>query len=224
LASSSRAWASCALMSAPLGGEGGGAIGPIPGSGRNFPVAGFHRVHGARRVVGVYHEALPRGIIAPGTGVITGSGTSEKSHSAYPCEVAGESSSAEPGDDSSPAEVLGSLTAEVRRAGGAPHAAAPVEATYAVVATRRPRGHCVPETEHSPVGAAVVSLVGAPRCDAARAACRRSVRAFRERCLERRRRRGAEGSATSVLAGVDPPTAGATGAEAGPVCRRARSS
>jgi hypothetical protein len=28
LASSSRAWASCALMSAPLGGEGGGALGP----------------------------------------------------------------------------------------------------------------------------------------------------------------------------------------------------
>jgi hypothetical protein len=30
LASSSRAWASCALMSAPLGGEVGGALGPAP--------------------------------------------------------------------------------------------------------------------------------------------------------------------------------------------------
>jgi hypothetical protein len=29
-ASSSRAWASCALMSAPLGGEVGGALGPEP--------------------------------------------------------------------------------------------------------------------------------------------------------------------------------------------------
>jgi hypothetical protein len=28
LASSSRAWVSCALISAPLGGEGGGALGP----------------------------------------------------------------------------------------------------------------------------------------------------------------------------------------------------
>jgi hypothetical protein len=40
---------------------------------------------------------------------ITGSGTPEKSHSAYPCEVAGGSASAEPRDDSSPAEALGSL-------------------------------------------------------------------------------------------------------------------
>jgi hypothetical protein len=30
LASSSRTWASCALMSAPLDGEGGGALGPAP--------------------------------------------------------------------------------------------------------------------------------------------------------------------------------------------------
>jgi hypothetical protein len=30
LASSSRAWASCALMSAPLGGERGGALAPTP--------------------------------------------------------------------------------------------------------------------------------------------------------------------------------------------------
>jgi hypothetical protein len=37
LASSSRAWASCVLMSAPLGGEGGGALGPAPWCG---PVPG----------------------------------------------------------------------------------------------------------------------------------------------------------------------------------------
>jgi hypothetical protein len=110
---------------------------------------------------------------------ITGSGTPEKSHSAYPCEVAGGSSSTEPGDDPSPAETLGSLTVEVWRAGGALRAAAPVlaEVTYAVFAPRRPRGNRGPETERSPVGAAVVSSVDTLRCDAARAACRRSVRA-----------------------------------------------
>jgi hypothetical protein len=38
LASSSRAWASYTLMSEPLGGEGGGALGPAPWCG---PVPGF---------------------------------------------------------------------------------------------------------------------------------------------------------------------------------------
>jgi hypothetical protein len=38
LASSSRTWPSCALMSAPLGGEVGGALGPAPW---NSPVPGF---------------------------------------------------------------------------------------------------------------------------------------------------------------------------------------
>jgi hypothetical protein len=43
LASSSRAWASCALMSAPLGGKGGGALGPaarrdpVPRAGGTSP-------------------------------------------------------------------------------------------------------------------------------------------------------------------------------------------
>jgi hypothetical protein len=43
LASSSRAWASCALMSTPLGGEGGGALGPaarreaVPRAGGTSP-------------------------------------------------------------------------------------------------------------------------------------------------------------------------------------------
>jgi hypothetical protein len=132
----------------------------------------------------------------------------------------------EPGDDSSPAEAPGSLIAEVRRAGSTLRAAAPVlaETTYAVVAPHRSRGNCDPETERSPVGVAVVSSVGASRRDAARAACWCSVRACRERCPERRRRRGAEGPAASVLAGVDPPAVGAKGPEVGPVCRHARSS
>jgi hypothetical protein len=52
---------------------------------------------------------------------ITGSGTPEKSHSAYPCEVAGGSASGEPRDDSSPAEALGSLATKTWRPGGTLH-------------------------------------------------------------------------------------------------------
>jgi hypothetical protein len=50
-----------------------------------------------------------------------------------------------------------------------------------------------PKTERSLVGAAVVSPESESRCDATRAACRRSVRTCRERWPERRWRRGAEG-------------------------------
>jgi hypothetical protein len=49
---------------------------------------------------------------------ITGSGTPEKSHSAYPCEVAGGSASTEPRDDSSPVEALGSLATKTWWPGG----------------------------------------------------------------------------------------------------------
>jgi hypothetical protein len=49
---------------------------------------------------------------------ITGSGMPEKSHSAYPCEVAGGSVSTEPSDDSLPAEVLGSLATKMWQPGG----------------------------------------------------------------------------------------------------------
>jgi hypothetical protein len=49
---------------------------------------------------------------------ITGSGTPEKSHSAYPCEVAGGSASTEPRDDTLPAEALGSLATKTWRLGG----------------------------------------------------------------------------------------------------------
>jgi hypothetical protein len=78
----------------------------------------------------------------------------EKSHSAYLCEVAVGSSLAEPWDDSSSAEALGFLTAEAWRAGRALHVTASVlvEATYAVVAPRKPRGNRGPETERSLVG------------------------------------------------------------------------
>jgi hypothetical protein len=54
------------------------------------------------------------------------------------------------------------------------------EATYAVVAPRRPMGKRGPETERSPVGAVVVSPVSASPCVAVRAARRHSVRAYLE--------------------------------------------
>jgi hypothetical protein len=63
-------------MSAPLGGEGGGALGlatwcsPVPGPGGNLSVAGFCRVRGVFLVIGKHDEALPRGVIAPGAGVV----------------------------------------------------------------------------------------------------------------------------------------------------------
>jgi hypothetical protein len=93
-----------------------------------------------------------------------GSGTPEKSHSAYPCEVAGGSSSAEPWDDSSLAEALGSSAARTWWLGQALRTTTSVlaEATYAVVALRRPTGKRGPETERSPTGAAVVSPEGMP--------------------------------------------------------------
>jgi hypothetical protein len=114
---------------------------------------------------------------------ITGSGTPEKSQSAYPCEVAGGSSLAEPWDDSSLAEALGSLTAGTWRPGRTPRVAALMlaEATYAVVAPRGPMGKRGPETRRSPVRAATVSPVVASRCEATRAVRQSSVHACRER-------------------------------------------
>jgi hypothetical protein len=157
---------------------------------------------------------------------ITGSGTPEKSHSAYPCEVAGGSSPAEPRDDSSSAEALGSLAAGTWRPGRALRVAALAlaEATYVIIAPRKPMGKHGPETERSPVGVAVVSLVSASRCDAMRAKCRRSDRACRERWSECRQRRGAEGLAVSVLAGVGVAATRAAATRTGPAWRRAWSS
>jgi hypothetical protein len=73
---------------------------------------------------------------------ITGSGTPEKSHSAYPCEVAGGSSLVEPWDNSLSMDALGFPTAGTWRTGRVLRTAASVlaEATYAVMAPRRPMG------------------------------------------------------------------------------------
>jgi hypothetical protein len=89
---------------------------------------------------------------------ITGPGTSEKSHSAYPCEVAGGSSLAEARDDSSVVKALGSLTAGTWRPRRTLRVTASVlaEVTYAIVASSRLMGKRGPETERSPVGVVAV--------------------------------------------------------------------
>jgi hypothetical protein len=81
-----------------------------------------------------------------------------------------------------------------------------------------------PETERSPAGAAVVSPVITSHCEAMRAACRRSVRACRGRWPERQQRRGAEGPASFVLAGVDVTAMRAAATGTDPAWSRARSS
>jgi hypothetical protein len=75
LASSSRAWASCVLMLAPLGVR-WGRIWPRALEWSSSRVEGdLHvtsscRVRGIRLVVGDHDKALPRGVVAPGAGVI----------------------------------------------------------------------------------------------------------------------------------------------------------
>jgi hypothetical protein len=88
----------------------------------------------------------------------------------------------EPWDDSSPVEALGSLATRTWLPGRTLRIVVLTlaEGTYAVVAPRRPIGKRGPETERSPTGVAVVSLVSTSRCDATRAACRHSDRACRE--------------------------------------------
>jgi hypothetical protein len=97
--------------------------------------------------------------------------------------VAGGSSPAEPWDDSSPAEALGSLAIGTWRPGQILRIAALAlaDVTYTVVVPRGPMGKRGPETERFLAGAAVVSLQGASRCEATRAACQCSVRACPER-------------------------------------------
>jgi hypothetical protein len=88
--------------------------------------------------------------------------------------VAGGNSLAESWDDSSSVEALGFLTTGAWRLGRALRATASVlaEATYAVMAPRRPMGNRSPETERSPIGAVAVSSVVASRCEATCAARR----------------------------------------------------
>jgi hypothetical protein len=75
LASISRAWASCALMSAPLAGEVGARLAPslgvvqFPGSG-GLLCRQPHCIRAVRLVVNDHNEALMRGVVAPGTGVV----------------------------------------------------------------------------------------------------------------------------------------------------------
>jgi hypothetical protein len=148
-------------------------------------------------VVCKHDEALPRGIVASGAGVVgvakpvvRGIEEPPEHHwvrYTYPCEVAGGRSLAEPWDDSSSAEALGSLTTGSWQPGRTPRAAASVlaEVTYTIMAPRSPMGKRGPETKRSPVEMVVVSPVVASRCETTRAARRRSVRASCERRPER---------------------------------------
>jgi hypothetical protein len=75
-----------------------------------------------------------------------------------------------------------------------------------------------------PAGAAIIPLAGVSRCVAARAARRRSIRAWRERWPEHRRRRGADGPAASAGVGAGASAAGVVGTGPGPVDRHGWSS
>jgi hypothetical protein len=63
-------------MSAPCAGEVGGALGPgfcgtlAPGFRGAFSVASPRHVRVVRLVVDDHHEALTRGVVAPGAGVV----------------------------------------------------------------------------------------------------------------------------------------------------------
>jgi hypothetical protein len=195
LASSSRAWASCALMSAPLGGEGGGALGPFPGWGEPLR----HRLPSrSRRLLGRWRarRSTPRGVVAPGAGVVGVAEPvvrgveeppehhrvrhAEEVPSAYPCEVAGGSSLVEPWYDSSSVVAAGFPAARTRQPGRLSRATASMLAACATAAPRKPRGDRGPETAPPPVGAVAVSLAIASHYEVTHAARRRSVRAYRE--------------------------------------------
>jgi hypothetical protein len=67
--------------------------------------------------------------------------------------------------------------------------------------------------------ATVIPLAGASHYATARVACRRSIRAWRERLPERRRHRGVEGPAASACAGAGATVARVAGTGPGLVDR-----
>jgi hypothetical protein len=69
------------------------------------------------------------------------------------------------------------------------------------------------------MGAVVAPLMGASHCATARAARRRSIRAWRECWPEHRWRRSAEGPAASACAGAGASAVGVVGTGPGPVDR-----
>jgi hypothetical protein len=95
---------------------------------------------------------------------------------------------------------------------------------YVVAALRIPWGNRGSGTTRSPAGVVAVSVMGVSRCEATRAARRRSSQAYRERWPERRRCRGADGPAASAWAGVGASAVGVTGTGPGPVDRHEWSS
>jgi hypothetical protein len=208
----------------------------------NFYVAGSCRVSGVRLIIGDHDATQPRGVVAPGAGVV---GVAEPvvhgievQPEHYWVGYTGEIPLLIPMRSGGRQLVGGALGRLV--AGGGARVPSDRDMAAGVSPARcrvgvgggdvrrrapcRPMGKRGPETEHSPAGATVVSPEGALCCEATRAACRRSDRACRERWPERRRRRGAEGPASSVLAGVGVATMHATATGSVPAWHRARSS
>jgi hypothetical protein len=95
---------------------------------------------------------------------------------------------------------------------------------YAVAVLRIPWGNRGSGATRSSMGVVAVSPVGASRCEATRAARRRSICAWRERWSEHHQCRGAEGPVASACAGVGASAAGVAGTGPGPVDRHGWSS
>jgi hypothetical protein len=239
LASSSRTWASCALMSAPLGGEVGRAWPRALEWSSSWvegvlPIASSCRVRAIRLVVD-HDEALPRGVIIPGAGVVgvvepVVCGVKEPLEH-HRVRYAGEVPLCVPvrsggwqlaggavvglvvgggGEVSSRQEVGGGMSFAHRhvRAGGR---------------SVRHRGvaHAMGELRFGnrthPAGAVAISPVVASHCEATHAARRHSIRACAERWPERRRCHGVEGPAASAWTGAWVSAPGVAGT--GPVDR-----
>jgi hypothetical protein len=82
---------------------------------------------------------------------------------------------------------------------------------YAFAALRMPRGNDNSGTARSPAGAVAIPPMVALHCEATRATRCRSIRAYRERWPERRRRRGVAGPAGSAWTGAGASAPGVTG-------------
>jgi hypothetical protein len=82
-----------------------------------------------------------------------------------------------------------------------------------------PGGNCGSGIARSPAGAVAISLVVVSRCEATRAARRRSIHTGQERWPERRQRRDVEGPAASAWTGAGASALGVTGTGPGPVDR-----
>jgi hypothetical protein len=168
----------------------------FPGWG-NLSVTGFHRVRGVRLVVGEHDQALPRGVVAPGTGVVRVAelvvrGVEEPSEH-HRVWHAGELPLRVPLRSGGRQLTGGAVVRLVVGGGGG------VPSRWDAAAGTALAHHCLnaggmrhcgatqaegeprPGNRTPPVGAVAVSLAIASCCEVTRAARRRSVHACRER-------------------------------------------